>query len=275
MANLRVVYDNAADSIYGCVVTATSTAGTLVPANLLTELKSEIWRGTSTTQTLTLTWASAQTINMVALPFASLTPTATIRVRGNATPGGTQLFDTGTVTPAGSAASFYLKTQSANQYGFGAGVMPCVWFTGAAVREVTILVTDTSNPNGYIEAARVIAGNYWSPVNQCEVGVEMGMADMSKHERSDAGDLRTDRGPRYKTLSFDLSYMPAADRNTFWKLMLNSGMTRPVLVSLDPENSGDGSGESIMQIYGKLSRMSSLKYMLPTQFNSRMEIEEV
>lgn len=275
MANLRVVYDNAADSTYGCVVTATSTAGTLVPANLLTDLKSEIWRGTSTTQTVTLTWATAQTINMVALAFASLTPTATIRVRGNATPGGTQLFDTGTVTPQGSANAFYLKTHTANQYGFGAGVTPCLWFTGASVREVTILITDTSNPNGYIEAARVVAGNYWSPVNQCEVGVELGVMDMSKHERSDSGDLRTDRGPRYKTMTFDLSYMPAADRNSFWRIMLNNGMSKPVLVSLDPENAGDSSGESIMQIYGKLSRMSSLKYMLPTQFNSRMEIEEV
>lgn len=275
MANLRVVYDNAASSTYGCVVTATSTAGTLVPANLLTDLKSEIWRGTSTTQTITLTWATAQAIHMVALPFASLTPTATIRVRGNATPGGTQLFDTGVITPAGSAASFYLQTHTANQYGFGAGVTPALWFTGASVREVTILITDTSNPNGYIEAARVVAGNYWSPVNQCEVGAEVMMADLSRHERDDGGGLRTDRGPRYKTLSFDLSYMPAADRSTFWKIMLNNGMTKPVFVSLDPGAVGDGDGESLLQIYGKLSKMGTLKYLLPTQFNSRMDIEEV
>lgn len=275
MANLRVVYDNAASSTYGCVVTATSTAGTLVPANLLTDLKSEIWRGTSTTQTITLTWPTAQAIHMVALPFASLTPTATIRVRGNATPGGTQLFDSGVVTPAGLAASFYSQTHTANQYGFGAGVCPAVWFTGANVREVTILITDTSNANGYIEAAKVVAGNYWSPVNQCEVGVEVNMADLSKHERDDGGGLRTDRGARYKTLSFDLSFMPAADRNTFWKIMLNNGMTKSVFVSLDPTNASDVEGESLYQIYGRLSKTASLKYLLPTQFNSRMDIEEV
>jgi hypothetical protein len=121
----------------------------------------------------------------------------------------------------------------------------------------------------------VIAGNYWSPVNQCEVGAEITMNDTSKHERDDAGGLRTDRGPRYKTMTFDLSYMPATDRSTFWKIMLNNGMSKSVFVSLDPANASDGDGESIMQIYGRLSKVSSIKYMLPTQFNSRMDIEEV
>ncbi len=270
MANLRIVYDNAANR---STVTATTTAGTLVPANLLTDLKSDIWRSTSTTATVTLTWPTAETINMVSLVFASLTATATIRVRGNATPGGTQLFDTGTLL---ACQNNFGASLNANQYGFGGGVYATAWFTGAAVREVTILITDTSSANTYVEAARVVAGNYWTPTNNCEVGAEVTEADLSKNERSDAGDLRTDRGPRYKVLTFDLSYMPQTDRNSLWRILLNNGMSKPVFVSLTPDQlAGDTAEEQLFQVYGKMSRMAGIKYMQVNQFNSRLEIEEV
>lgn len=272
MANLRVVYDNMADSGNGCVVTATSTAGTLVPANLQTDIKSEVWRSTSTTATLTLTWPTAKTINMVALPYFRLTTTATVRIRGFALPGdSSSVFDTGTVAAIPSDDGVPI----ARAFGYGGGQTVAKWFTGAAVRQVTILITDTSNSLGYIEGARVIAGNYWSPVYQCEVGAEAAVNDSSKHERTDAGDLRTDRGPQYRSLTFDLSYMTTTDRNTFWSIMRQNGMSKSVFVSLDPENASDQTGESILQIYGRLTKLAAIKYMLPTQFNSRMDIEEV
>lgn len=270
MANLRIVSDNAANR---STVTATSTAGTLVPANLITDLKSDIWRSTSTTATLTLTWTAAETVAMVALVFASLTPTATIRVRGYTNAGDpTPVVDTGTVT---ATQYNFGATLAANQYGFGGGVTTALYFTASVVKQVTILITDTSNTLGYVEAARVVAGNYWSPVNNCEVGCEVCEQDLSKHERSDAGDLRTDRGPRYKTLSFDLSYMPTADRNALWQVMIVNGMTRPVFISLNPDYAADKQEEQIFQIYGKQSRMSTIKYQLVNQFSSKLDIEEV
>lgn len=271
MANLRVVYDNAANR---STVTATTTAGTLVPANLITDLKSDIWRSTATTATVTLTWPTAETINMVALAFASLTATCTVRVRGYTLPGDPgSVFDTGTVLPF---QNNFGATLAANQYGFGGGVTGAVWFTGANVRQVTILVTDTSNALGYVEAARVIAGNYWAPTNNCEVGAEVTAMDMSKQERSDAGDLRTDRGPRYKAMTFDLTFMPQADRNSLWRILLGNGMSKPVFVSLTPDQlAADSAEEQLLQLYGKLTRVAGIKYMQVNQFNSRMEIEEV
>jgi hypothetical protein len=54
----------------------------LVPANLQTDYKSEVWRSTGTTATLTITWATAELIGMFALAFASLSAASTFRVRG-------------------------------------------------------------------------------------------------------------------------------------------------------------------------------------------------
>jgi hypothetical protein len=76
--NLRVVADNVAER---ATVAASTTAGVLAAANLLTTAKSEVWRATGTSARLGLAWAAAETFQAVALPFCNLSPTATMRVR--------------------------------------------------------------------------------------------------------------------------------------------------------------------------------------------------
>jgi len=78
MSNMRIVYDNAADR---ATVTASSTAGALVVANLLTDRKSDVWRATGPAASIYAAWPAAETIQAVALPFCNLSPTATMRVR--------------------------------------------------------------------------------------------------------------------------------------------------------------------------------------------------
>lgn len=56
MANLRIIYDNAADR---ATLTASTTAGALAATNLQRDEKAAIWRSTDTTATLTATWATA------------------------------------------------------------------------------------------------------------------------------------------------------------------------------------------------------------------------
>ena len=93
MANLRIVYDNAANR---ATVAASTTAGTLTASNLLTDIKSQVWRSIGTSATLTLEWDDAEMVGMVSLPFASLTSEATIQVLGYLyTTDSNPLFDTG------------------------------------------------------------------------------------------------------------------------------------------------------------------------------------
>jgi hypothetical protein len=162
-----------------------------------------------------------------------------------------------------------------NAYAYGGAAYGCVWLnTIVAVKKIVIDVDDSSNPLGYIECSRLVTGSYWEPVYNAEYGVEVGAGDLSKHERSDAGDLRTDRGAIYKTMSLDLNYMPAADRNAMWRILRGNGMSRPVYLSLVPQ-AQDAFEEQMFQIYGKLSRTSAMKYQFMNQYSSTLEIEEI
>lgn len=269
MANLRIVYNNAADR---ATLSATAGVGTLVPANLLTDIKSEVWRTSGTTATITMTWTVAEMVSAVALPFCSLSSTATMRVRGYTnTADAVAVKDTGTniACPGGGGVP-----QGVNTYAYAGGAYAVTWFAPVAVKKVVIDIVDTGNALGYIEAARVVAGTYWSPENNADYGVQVTMNDMSKHERSDAGDMRTERGAMFKKVSLDLAMMPAVDRNAVWTISKTNGMYKPVFFSLSPASS-DAMEEQTFQLYGKAAQQGSVRYQFDNQYNTTIELEEI
>src|SRR5438874_12331165 len=95
MPNIRVIYNNAADR---ATLTADTTAGSLAVTNLLSDIKSAVWRATKTSGTITATWTKAEPIGGVILPFCNLSSEALVRVRGYANVNDTTpLFDTGNI----------------------------------------------------------------------------------------------------------------------------------------------------------------------------------
>lgn len=278
MANLRIVYNNVLEAY--ATLTASSTAGNLVVTNLLTDLKSEVWRSTSTSATLTVTWTNLKAISFVGLPFCNLTPTATVRVRlYSDTAGTTLVLDTGAIVCAPAqminSSDPGMPVVGVNSFGYGGGIYADLWFAQTNARRLVIDIVDTSNTSGYIECARLVCGAYWSPTNNPPMeSIRMSLTESSKHERSDAGDLFTDRGPTYKTLQFNLQYLPSGtDRDNLWRITRGNGMTRPVYVSLTPDV-GDLE-EQMFQVYGKLSRQSEISYQFMGQYAASLSIEEI
>lgn len=275
MANLRVVYDNAADR---ATITASSTAGNLVASNLKSDYKSEVWRSTATAAQLTIIYPTAEMIGMVALAFATLSSAATFRVRGYAlTSSPSPLYDvTGNACPSVEfdTLAWGLDPLGANAYSYGGATYGIKWVPLNNVQKIVLDIVD-STPLGYIEASRLITGTYWTPDYQAEQGAEVGVVDTTKNERTDAGDLRSDRGTVHKTLSFDLNFLTNNDRNKLFNILRGNGMFRPLYVSLVPESSLDVTGEQIFQIYGKLSKSGAMKYQILNQFSSTLEIEEL
>ena len=52
--------------------------------------------------------------------------------------------------------------QSASAYSFGGGVAATLYVTPTGgVQGVQILIADSANVQGYLEAARLVMGNYW------------------------------------------------------------------------------------------------------------------
>jgi len=276
--NIRIVYDNAADR---ATITASSTAGSLSASNLKVDMKSAVWRSTSTSATLTATWATGEVVSAVVLPFCNLTSQATVRVRGytnaaDATPA----FDTGAVfaCPALSLGLWGWGSDSlgVNAFAYGGGTYGRVWVnTPSAVQKLTIDISDPSNLAGYIECSRLIAGAYWEP----EIGPEAGNAnlsisDTSKHYRTDAGDTFTDVGNKYRKQSFSLPWLGDNDRLKMWNILWGNGMARPIFISMYPNNT-DVALEQANQLYGKLVTSPVMSTPYFNKNSATIELEEV
>lgn len=287
MANLRIIYNNSLDRVTTLV--ASSTAGSLSTANLLTDLKSQVWRSTSTTATLTMTWAVAEPLAGVILPFTNLTSTATMRVRGYADPSDSSpAIDTGAVlaSPAGLFGSpgdwgtTPLGTNSyipggVNTFNYGGGSAAYTWFAVTNIKKVVIDFVDTDNTAGYIEASRLVIGSYWEAERAPDYGgVSLAVNETTKTERSEAGDYRTDRGAMSRALTINFPLLTVDDRDHIYRITRLNGMTKPMLVSLVPGSTDIGE-EQIFMVYGYMSKSSALQYQYFNQFASNVTIEEI
>lgn len=266
--NLRIIYKNLVDT---ATVTASTTAGVTNAANLKLDSKSLVWRSTGSTATLTVVLSTASAIAAVILPFTNLSAAATITValsNGYTTGAvvcapynGTELWNPDSI-PSGTST-----------YSYGGGTYARVWFP----RQTSITtVTITINSNaGFIEASRLVIGDYWSPTYNTSYGLSTQLQDLSSHARSESGDLITNRGTLHNTLSFTFDYLDPEDRVQLISLLKNNGMYRPIFISLFPDNSSDWTKEQAHQIYGKLSQLSAIAHPVLSFYSSSIDIEEV
>lgn len=266
--NLRIVYQNLADT---STITASSTAAGLVASNLKLDAKSLVWRSTATTATLTVTLATTSTINCIILPFCNLTRTAIISINASGL-----LPDDILACPytnPGEWASTLIPTGT-SKYSYGGGTYARVYFSPVTVSSLQINISDPGNTAGYIEASRLIVGNYWSPTFNTSFGLTVSPKDMTTNARSEAGDLVSNRGITYNTMSFDLKYLDTTDKTQLLSILKGNGKSKPIFISLFPEDD-DVSKEGAHQIYGKLTDLSGIQYTMFGIYSSTVDIEEV
>ena len=281
MANLRIIHRN--ELAQYLTLTASSTAGTLAASNLLTDIKSQVWRSSSTSAQLTVTWTNLRTIKALTLAHTNFTNAATMRVRGYTlttdTPGvATPVFDTTALTccnvTSSTAMGWDLNVPGVANFGYGGSVYASLFFTGGSVRKLYIEIVDTGNASGYVEAARLITGDYWEPAYNADWGIKLGYSDSSTHSRTDSGDLITDIKPRAKTLTFDFGDLPEADRQVLMRIIRSGGLSAPLYISVFPSDA-DKNKEQDYQIYGKLDQLSDLTLQRFASYTSSLTINEV
>jgi len=273
MPNLRIVSDNAIARAASLV--ASSTAGGLVAANLASEKKSSVHRATGTSVTYTLTWAAAESFGCVALPFCNLSPTATLRVRAYASNGTTVLYDSGVglacPAPAQRPRGF-TAAQAASAYAYGGGACARRWFNQVNAFKLVIDIVDTSNLQGYVEAACMVAGAVWSPQYNAS-GTSVSVIDRTEISRSAAGDQLADPGTISRKVPVDLRKMSPADRAKFLDLVRNS-RAYAVLLSVFPEHS-DLLLERDHMLYGRRTKDSDVAYQFSAVYSTTIDIEEI
>jgi len=304
--NLRIVYNNIVD-LSTTVITASSTAsGTATPvSNLKLDSKSQVWRSASTgtpngtglyttRANIVLTFSSA-IIGGVMLPFCNLSSAAKIRVRGYTGTAPTTGAATNSPTASTTGTLVHDSTKifscpyqtfglwnwgslplGVNSYSYGGGTYGRVWMPAQlACTSLLIEIEDTECSNPYIEVSRIITGSYWSPKYNTSFGLSTGSQDLSQHQRSESGDLITNRGIRYRNMRFDLTWLPPEDRLEFTRILRGNGLPRPLFISLFPNNSEDYEKEQAHQIYGKLSQLSDITHPIFEIYSTSIDIEEI
>ena len=275
---VRALHDNATDR-----ASLSVTGVSVIPlTNLQTNSKSEVWRtsATTTSVTVTATFTSPETIGLVSFPFCNFSGTATMRVKLYSDAACTALL-LDTVTPAlcsqggGAKVQGLTAVQSASAYSFGGGVAATLYVTPTSgVQGVQVLIADSANVQGYLEAARLVMGAYWQADYSAEYGATIELADTTVNFRTDAGNLLSDVGTRHKILSITLSFMSPADRANLWKLVKNTGMSQPVWLSLYPGSTDKGL-EQEHTIYGKFTKTSVVTSSSYQIYSAPLEIEAI
>jgi hypothetical protein len=256
---LRIVFDNVVNRSN---VMATQIAS-LPAANLKTDYRT-FWRTNNlTSSVITADFPATQRVRLVSLLNTNLTNLGEYRIQGFT--GVTQLYDTGwrVAIPAG------LTTVLQN-------ARHCViWLDYLdSVNRIQISLRDPTNPDSFIQATRLIIGDYWSPEVTADLGVQNGYADLSTNSRTESGSLRSQIRPGYHYLQFQLSSLSLEEGVTINHLIRTTGSHKGVFVSLYPQST-NANLEYSNQIYGKLVRLNALNTLYYNTTQISLSVEEL
>lgn len=276
MPNIRIIHDNAADR--ATLSTTTSLAAGLPLTNLVSDTKSRVCRSTTKNLVITAIWTVAETVGAVILPFTNFSPTATIQVQAytNAADPSPILNVTSNAGAGYTFTGSQWNNGGVNSFAYGGGTYARIWLASKVlVKKIVITIADAGNTAAYIEASRLIIGDYWQPLGVgAEEGATMTIEEDSKHFRTGAGDLVTDVGTRHRKQEISLPDLNPVDRSKMWDILWANGMTKPLFISLYP-NSTDLKQEQTHQLYGKLMKTPVMGTPYFNRSNATLEIEEV
>jgi hypothetical protein len=279
VANLRILYQNKAAS----ATTLTSTgavSGNYPITNLLSEVKGRVYRQQTVSNTITLTWNSAQTLGAVILAYNNLSATGQYRVQLYDDEAGglpNRVYDSALSTAPDDLNAVYASTTPEHyRYSYGSGKTTAIYFpVVSGVRRLELTLVDTSNTSGYIEISSLLIGDYWSPTYNTEFsGLDVSWEDSSVHKRTQSGNLVTEISTISKRLEFSLSYLTPDDRTSLINIVRQYGMRQPIFVSIFPDDP-DNQREQDYQIYGKLEQNPSLQHPMYTIYATQIAITEV
>jgi hypothetical protein len=269
MANLRILYNNVADS---ATITASTTASGFAASNMQNAQKTSVHRSTGTTVTYTLTWATGQKINGIALPATNLPGSDTIQVSlftniGDSVP------VAGITNTASSGRSTLLQngatTTDYTQFSFGGATKTSGWFPLVyQIKRIDITLTTTGV--NQIDCARIVCGEYWEPTRQVDKGIELGFTDQSEIITTRSGNTYVDRKPIVETMNFQLQYLSESDRQQFMKIMRSWGSTGLVYVCVFPDNTNPELTQAY-SIYGRL-QSNALQYQFFNYYSSNVQL---
>lgn len=264
------------DAIKSATLAATSTASGFSVNNLKNDKRSSSWRSIAvTSQTITATWGSSQTVNTVGIAFANFLVGSTVRVRlfTNAADG-SPVVDSGVKTidfvyppPAGFAAN------NLSSFAFGGGNYYSLQVTQASIKKLEVILVNPAGVDAFIEVSRIVAGLAFSPSIGAVLGANINFIDTSTVSKTDSGNTIMDRRPLSKVADLTLPALSATERASMQAIVRKNGSHTPVFVSA---MHGAGSSDEVdFQIYGTFDNLSPMTLFSPGWNTYSMRINEI
>lgn len=269
---MRLIYNNVAD-----IATTISASNTVAGAtsNLKNNRKSSVHRA-STSVTYTLTWASAQKINAVALPGTNLVSGSTIQVKlyteaTDTVPHTLNALPLAAATGRAIVLPGNVLIPDYTHFSIGGATKTSVWFpsitSSQTTKKLEILLTN-SNP---IDCSRIVCGEYWQPKREVSRGITLGIQDNSEVSTTRSGDTYINTTYTRESLNFSLQYFDDNDRKQLLNIFRTWGANGFVYVCVFPDNDNT----ELMQtysIYGRNTELN-LQYDIHSIYTTQLNIE--
>lgn len=244
-ANVRFIFENVADD--AALSCSPAEVATLPASNLQLQTRGDVWRsdGVISAQHILGDLAGFNTLSAMALVRHNLTAAANYRLRlyQGAGQSGTLVYDSGTVTPNGERLGWGVFRWGIDPWGAASlrdWPVPyfVAWFAPVVALSFDLELTDTANLNGFLQAARLVIGNYVEPTYNFSYRHPMSWREQSKQARTEGGTLRTDERQAFRRFRFALDHLTADERTTFLDYFRRAGLRNDLFVSCYPTRGG-------------------------------------
>lgn len=278
MPNVRLIFPNAADE--AALTCSPAEVAALPVANLQEQSRGHVWRSTGiAAQRILGDFSGYQSISAVALVRHNLTASATYRLRLYDQTGqtGTLLYDSGAVIVAGDMLEWGAFEWGVDPWGAGSlqdWPVPyfVAWFPAVNALSFDLELDDTANPDGFLQAARLVMGAYFEPTYNLSAGMEVSWRETSKQSRTEGGTLRTDERDPYRRFSFSLEHLSPAERTTLLDRLRRVGLRNDLFLSCYPESGGDAERDYAGLV--KLVEIPTLSLSRPGAYRTQLIFEE-
>lgn len=278
MANVRLAYPNDCDEAILAAVPAFHAS--LPPTNWQDQTRGRVGRSTVTSnQVVWGNFTALRTIAMCALGRHNLTSvgTAQLKLWAGLNRTGTLVYNS-TALPIGSGSITPWGQQPWGRFPWGAprSTFPApswaIWFTPVGMLSFELTLNDPANPKSYLQASRLVLGNYFEPTTNMAYGAALAWKETSKLTRTEGGSLRTEASSPYRRWSLSLDALSEVERAAFLAILQEAGMRDDIFLSCFVGVGGNK--ERDYQGMVKLVEMPDLAHPNFSEFSASVVFEE-
>ena len=274
--NLRLIPNSHLDPV---AITVTSEATDYPATYLQNSQPSWKWRSTSAAvQQITWDAGELQSADAFALIESNLTGDSTIRIELATDAGYSSLALDVTIPgklPLYGLGEGPLGLDGLEGFSDDTEVQDILtyFFDAVTYRYGRITITDTGNPDGYVEIGKLMLGRSWQPTVNHDWGATHRRVKNSRVSRTRGGGARSSPAISYRVIAVSFSWLDEADDAELDDLIARYGSRSGVLLSAYPDQGG--SREQKFSVYGLLSGWSESTRQQTDHYAQGIEVEEL